>query len=308
MLLFRSLPRIIAGIAIFFLLPDSAPPVAEAASRSATDRAKSQMCDLVPSIASMLGPTRRKRSGSRNSFQARLQDSMNDRIIRTRIASLSPESLKHVNERCSGIMISRKTRGWTPLLMAALRLSDRQLPVFRALLRHGADVGLRVPSRSDDRSAKKMTQVDLLKQVLNNRKSGSKPQRRYEGATALQVAADKRGTAAVAGLLIEAGADVTAVTDAGATSLHFASARGDTATLELLLEHGADANARDDRGYTALHYAAAEGTDPETVMLLVDLGGADPTAATDSGKTAYDLIMQNPKLKESDAANALEVR
>ena len=137
--------------------------------------------------------------------------------------------------------------------------------------------------------------------------SGDKPDPRYDGATALHIAADKPGTVAVARLLIDNGADVAATTVAGATALHFAAAGGDTATLELLLDREADVEARNDRGYTALHCAAAEGSNSRAVMVLIDLAGADTEALTDAGETTYDLIMRNPKLKESEAAEALRL-
>ena len=254
------------------------------------------------------------RSGS--NFGAIFSERMQQRVVENSIKRLSRKSLKYVNERCSGLLVDKRTVRWTPLLIAALKLSDGHLPVFRYLLGKDADVGLRVPSREENlgavraaaqgrkrkRSADKGT-AEALALLLSLK--GSKADPRYEGATALHIAVDKPRTVAVAALLIENGANVADTTLAGATALHFASARGDIATLELLLEHQADVEARDDRGHTPLHWAAAEGSNSRAVMVLIDLAGANAEALTDAGETAYDLIMENPKLKESEAADAL---
>ncbi|MDE0102398.1 MAG: ankyrin repeat domain-containing protein [Bryobacterales bacterium] len=242
---------------------------------------------------------------------------MNERILERAIKELSRKSLKHVNKRCFGFVVDSQTQGWTPLLIAALKLSDRHLPVFRHLLENKAAVGLRVLAREEGErlAGAALTGREIDKAFNETEKAaivglltalGAKPDPRYEGATALHIAVDKPGTVSVAALLIENGAEISGTTIAGATALHFASARGDIATLELLLEHEADVEERDDRGYTALHYAAAEGSNARAVMMLIDLAGADTMAVTDAGETAYDLIMQNPKLKGSEAVAALK--
>ena len=282
--------------------------------------AKYKMCHWIDGIAGLspLTSTDMRRGNSiRRAMARQLKERMNERILERAIKKLSRKSLKHVNKPCSGFLVGSETLGWTPLLMAALKLSDRHLPVFRHLVENKADVGLRVPAQEErERLAgaapqsrkknKSLTQAEMATLVSLMRSSQAMPDPRYEGATALHIAVDKPGTVSVAALLIENGAEISDTTTAGATALHFASARGDAATLELLLEHEADAEARDDRGYTALHYAAAEGSNARAVMMLVDLAGADTLAVTDAGETAYDLIMQNPKLKGSEAVAALE--
>lgn len=280
--------------------------------------AKFKMCSWIDGIAvlSPLTATDMRRGNSIQRAMARqLKERMNERILERAIKQLSRKSLKHVNKPCSGLWGDSETQGWTPLLMAALKLSDRHLPVFRHLLENKADVGLRVPAREERlagaapqsrKGNKSLTKAEMAALVSLIRSSQAEPDPRYEGATALHIAVDKPGTVSVAALLIENGAEISDTTIAGATALHFASARGDIATLELLLEHEADVEARDDRGHTALHYAAAEGSNARAVMMLIDLAGADTLAVTDAGETAYDLIMQNPKLKGSAAVAALE--
>ena len=78
--------------------------------------------------------------------------------------------------------------------------------------------------------------------------------------------------------------------------------------VELLLERGSDVNATDERGWTPLHYAARESESEEVVIALVDLAGANLEATTNSGQTAYDLILANPVLKDTEAAYLLEGR
>ena len=79
-------------------------------------------------------------------------------------------------------------------------------------------------------------------------------------------------------ILIEAGADVNAVNEAGFTALHGAAFRGLNEVLEYLVAQGADIDARDFRGRTA--YRMAEGSKqsfqfqswPETAAFIKRLG------------------------------------
>jgi ankyrin repeat protein len=79
-------------------------------------------------------------------------------------------------------------------------------------------------------------------------------------------------------VLIEAGADVNAVNEAGFTALHGAAFRGLNEVIDYLVAQGADIDARDFRGRTA--YRMAEGSKqsfqfqswPETAAFLEDLG------------------------------------
>jgi ankyrin repeat protein len=76
---------------------------------------------------------------------------------------------------------------------------------------------------------------------------------------AMKVAAIHAATAAgsfgIARLLIEAGADVNAVQQAGFTPLHAAAMTGQVDLAKLLLDRGADPGARTDDGRTALAMA-----------------------------------------------------
>ena len=93
--------------------------------------------------------------------------------------------------------------------------------------------------------------------------------------------ASEVGGSEVVGLLLEAGAEQTATTAdvGGATPLHLAAGAGEADAVRLLLEHGGDADAREARwGQTALMYAAARGREAAVRALLE--GGADPALAT----------------------------
>lgn len=92
--------------------------------------------------------------------------------------------------------------------------------------------------------------------------------------TALHLAS-QRGRIGVAEQLIDAGADVEAMTSTGGVRpLHFAAAAGSTELVRALLEAGAEPDAVEEkRGQTPLMFAAARGR-TETVQALVD-GGAD---------------------------------
>ncbi|MBR0169109.1 MAG: TIR domain-containing protein, partial [Synergistaceae bacterium] len=70
---------------------------------------------------------------------------------------------------------------------------------------------------------------------------------------------------------INAGADVNAKNNKGATALIQAAMLGHTATAELLLKNGADINAKNKYGCTALMYAAFDGY-PEIAEILITYG------------------------------------
>ena len=177
-------------------------------------------------------------------------------------------SLEGVDNRCDDI------NGMTPLQGLATSLDDQELPVIRYILTQGASIDLAVPPDS----------------VLG------KSQTHYAGATALHFAADGNGRTAVLEMLIDFGGSVAARTNAGAIPLHFAAAGGDPSMVELLLERGSDIRTQDERGWTPLHYAASKSEHVEVVIALVDLGGADPEATTNSGQTPYDLILAGTRL------------
>jgi ankyrin repeat protein len=113
-----------------------------------------------------------------------------------------------------------------------------------------------------------------------------------EGWTPLHLACFL-GQAEAAGLLLDHGADVGAVstdTTMRNTPLHAAIAgKRDHALIGRLLERGADVNAAGGGGVTPLHLAAARGDVPLIDLLLAH--GARPTE-TDDGQTPLDLATE----------------
>src|SRR4051812_9518528 len=106
-----------------------------------------------------------------------------------------------------------------------------------------------------------------------------------DGMTALHFAAE-RGDAAMADMLIYAGANVAAVTRIGQyTPLHLASRTGNTAVARALLAAGANVSARTTTsGVTPLHLAAAAGS-ADVVTLLLDHGADADAAEAEWGQT-----------------------
>lgn len=97
------------------------------------------------------------------------------------------------------------------------------------------------------------------------------------------------GHTEVVKLLLEAGADVTAV-DPGmkATALHAAAYAGRTEAAALLVQHGIDINRQGPKnGYTALHDAIWE-NNIDTAKVILD-AGADLTLKSHSGETPLDF-------------------
>ena len=90
-------------------------------------------------------------------------------------------------------------------------------------------------------------------------------------------------------MLLEAGADVTAV-DPGmkATALHAAAYAGRTEAAALLIQHGVDINRQGPKNvYTALHDAIWE-NNIDTARVILE-AGADLTLKSHSGETPLDF-------------------
>jgi ankyrin repeat protein len=116
----------------------------------------------------------------------------------------------------------RDKYGATPLHMAAQSTSqdaETMMSIASMLLSQGADVNARMEDR------------------------------RVRGQTCLHRAAERSRTQ-MAALLIDKGADVSAVDLRGETPLHLAMAYGHTEMAALLVERGADPEARNTQGYT----------------------------------------------------------
>src|SRR5262245_19544774 len=106
-----------------------------------------------------------------------------------------------------------------------------------------------------------------------------------DGMTALHWAAE-RGDAAMADMLVYAGANVSAVTRIGQyTPLHLASRAGSSAVVAALLKAGADPSVRSTTtGVTALHLAASAGN-ADVVTRLLDAGADANARESEWGQT-----------------------
>jgi ankyrin repeat protein len=100
------------------------------------------------------------------------------------------------------------------------------------------------------------------------------------------------GHESTARTLLDAGANVHAVARhvMNVQPLHAAVAARNIAIVQLLLDRGADANARQQVGYTPLMGAAGAGREDMVSLLLAH--GADPALASEDGKTAAGLALE----------------
>jgi ankyrin repeat protein len=111
-----------------------------------------------------------------------------------------------------------------------------------------------------------------VKALISQHTDVNQPQ--GDGMTALHWAA-RRGDAAIATALLDAGANVRAVTRIGGyTPLHLAAQEGHDDVVGALLARGADARATTTTGASPLHFAAAAGS-VAAITALLDRG-ADP--------------------------------
>ena len=114
--------------------------------------------------------------------------------------------------------------------------------------------------------------------------------------------AGRAGRGEVVAMLVEAGADVAAVTGTGAAPLHFAAAAGDVGAVTALVRGGADVDAREPEwGQTPLMFAAALGRTNAVVTLLE--AGADARVTA----RVMDLVERDILDRESERRRRTEI-
>jgi uncharacterized protein len=97
------------------------------------------------------------------------------------------------------------------------------------------------------------------------------------------------------------GADVTVADDEGFTPLHFAASGDNVDVVRLLLDAGAEVNAQSNAGDTPI-YNAIRNTTPAagSIQRLLRERGGDPTIANEKGHSALRFVQRygTPEMKE----------
>jgi uncharacterized protein len=169
-----------------------------------------------------------------------------------------------------------------PLQGAGADVADaakaRDAVAVKALLKQGADVNA---AQGDGMTALHWAAVNgdaALAQMLLSAGANIRATTRLGGITALHMAS-QAGHAQVVAALIAAGAQANAATATGATALMLAARSGNSDTVTKLIETGADINAKEKGfGQTALMVAA--GLDRAEVVRVLMARGADWKAAS----------------------------
>lgn len=194
-------------------------------------------------------------------------------------------------------------------------------PLFEAAQQgHVISVDLLITSGAIVDIKNKHTETPLYTAVRNNHALVAKqflgknadPNVWVEGKTfaPLHYAA-MRGDIDLLDALIDAGAQVNARGELGATPLHMAAAHGSLSAVELLLANGANVNAQTDKGTTPLHYAMTFGyTNVTEVVSTLLQNGAERTIEHKRGqtfegqcKTALHLSVENQVTAINPVAN-----
>ena len=177
--------------------------------------------------------------------------------------------------------------GVPPLFLA---IENDHMATARALLAGGANAS--APHGACKRTALHMAaqtgHVEMLRAMIEHdgpdvNAAGSL------GYTALHCAAlNLNGTSDAIDALVEAGANIEALTIYDATPLHLAASDLKPVAVSALLRRGADVNAQGDVGDTPLHCAVATSETLQEAAEVVDLllrAGADVNAQDDTGGT-----------------------
>ncbi|KAH9008466.1 ankyrin repeat-containing domain protein [Lactarius hengduanensis] len=184
-----------------------------------------------------------------------------------------------------GVDVATKDRSYrTPLHLASL---FGHAKTVRLLIEHGADVTLRdrehqtplhLASNFEVSARTTSLLIDIGLMQLDSLPS-SWPRNPEELSPA----------PGIVRLLIEHGADVTALDVTLSTPLHLASSSRNLEIVRILIESGADLNAQNETHSTPLHQAAFRTRNPEILRLLIE-HGADVTARDWDLKTPLHFV------------------
>ena len=184
--------------------------------------------------------------------------------------------------------------GETPLLYAigGRGGADDNDPELETLLNAGADINWKMEyGQSALHVAAAFGKPNALATLLEHGPDLEPVDHR--GLTALHYAAAYNATTEPARLLLEAGLDPNASSDAGVTPLHFAAIYGSAEVSRMLLDAGADVNPIDADAMSPLLYAASAGG-AALIRVLLEYG-ADPNIVNPDGRTALHIAArENP--------------
>jgi ankyrin repeat protein len=183
------------------------------------------------------------------------------------------EPVQHM-EDANGYLVGNSAL-WT----AVMQLRTEEV---RQLLLGGANIEERGGTLAGDLTTPLQVAVirghtDVVQLLLEH---GADTSAAFEGETPLHRTKDE----AIALLLFQHGADVSARNNLGQTPLHRAAFNGHEAVVKVLLENGSDVSVRDNDGDSPLHMAAFQGREGLVKVLLEN--GADVNEMPFRGMTA----------------------
>jgi ankyrin repeat protein len=191
------------------------------------------------------------------------------------------QTIRRLLELGADVDLSSKYQ-WTPLHVAA---SNGHLDILELLIENGADL-----SRTTDEGlsilhiAAQNGKIQIVRRLLELAASvDSVDDDRW---TPLQIAASN-GHPEVVALLIDHGADIKRRAADGRSAVHFARSNSDV--MEKLLQAGADISTLDDAGRTVLFYSRAAPSEGMTKWLLGK--GAEENHRDRFGRTARDCAI-----------------
>jgi uncharacterized protein len=164
-------------------------------------------------------------------------------------------------------------------------LGSGHLNVTLALLEHHADVNLATLATPEflEKEAEKLT----ASKTTATDKEKEKEEAHRDGVTPLMVAAEG-GFVQLVQVLLDAGADVSAVDDEDSTALQYAVREGHLTLVQVLVQHGANPNEevvdKADKKHNLL-LDAIQGNDVDLSVLLVNRG-ANVSVSDDDGVSA----------------------
>jgi ankyrin repeat protein len=198
----------------------------------------------------------------------------------------TPEAVRVLIEAGANVNASETWGGTTPLMWA---VSEHQAEAARLLLAAGADVNARSKyvAAANGRGFEGRTPIET--------RTETKVQDFASGWLTPLMLAAREGDVALAGILLDAGADMNAVAGDGKTAVAVAIFNGNYDVAGFLVDKGADVNKPDAQRFTPLFYAVDRRNmetapnfpwmvtaDPMPLIRKLLDAGADPNALVDN--------------------------